>query len=259
MFKTSFCAVFFVFGFLQLFPMELVGKPLKNDSAAEIIRRAIAAHGGKRNLQKLAAFHLQAKGTIYATLAGRSDESPLTVDFFFQEPSNVRYVFKLRFDGQPLTMVRVFNGNKAWRKLNDKTEEQPEIALDGWRQSTYASKLKRLYPLLDEPDYVLTLMDQVDVSRRPANVVKVTHKGWKDLDLCFDKTTNLLVKTQGMINDDDGKAHLEEELLSNHKDFSGLKQFTTYVRIIDGKRNIELETIDVRFRARFEDQVFEKP
>jgi hypothetical protein len=59
--------------------------------------------------------------------------------------------------------------------------------------------------------------------------------------------------------DQNGKVKLVEEVFSSHKDFGGLKHFTKSVRLVDGRRHLEIDIVHLELGAKIPPEVFAKP
>jgi len=257
--KLSLLVALIALALLEMFQMQIHGGSSDRQGARDIIVSAISSHGGKKNLLRLTEFYLQQKGTIYAIASGRTERSPVSFDYWYQAPERIKYTLILQYQDHPLTVTRLFDGKRGIIKVNDKTDQLPETALEGWRHTAHVCKAKRLYPLVEESGFSLTILPETRIDGSPANAVKVEFKGRQDLNLYFNKGTGLLVKIAHRCIDDDGKFRLNEEFFSAYKDINGLKACTRYSRFIDGRKNIDLDLVDLKLDARFDPDVFARP
>jgi hypothetical protein len=247
--RVNWCA-FLVFGLMLTFAVRA------DDRAAleSLVDKAVQAQGGRARLEKLPAVTTKSKGTFHGLGAAVS----FTGEFAFQGPDRSKFDIEAEAGGQKFRLVVVLAGNKGWIKLNDDTEEQDKDDLAEAQEEAYAEWVATLVPLKDNK-FRLAPLGEVGVDGRPALGVKVSREGHRDVDLYFDRQTNLLVKTQAPVKDDDGQEVTEETFLSNYKDVQGTRQAMKVVVKRDGKLYLEIEVTECQLAEKLDDSVFAKP
>src|SRR5262249_31010971 len=116
-----------------------------------------------------------------------------------------------------------------------------------------------LVPLKDK-SYTLSTLGETKVGDRPALGVRVSSKGRRDVNLYFDKDTNLLVKSEMRGKDDQAKMAMNQEtFVSNYKDVGGVKEAMKFRMKRDGQPYLDAEIEDIRRQEKAEDSLFAKP
>jgi len=225
----------------------------KPDSAAEarqIIQRGIEAQGGEKQLERLSRnWRAKARGKAGSLeITGESltsgSKGRLTTTLHSLIPVNVTVVD---------------NGDRVWRSIAGITSEVTGKDLEEMRDGQYRHRVRNLLPLLHEPGFELSVLPEITVSDQPAVGIRVQSKGHRDIDLYFDKSSGLVVKTESRILPPGKPPIVLEQILSNFRDFDGLKlpmKFTKY----ENKRLTSVEEfVDITFVDKFDDHEFDKP
>jgi hypothetical protein len=221
-----------------------------------IIEKAIAAQGGARNLEKMKAVRMQAKGTAYVM----DMDFPFTIDASQQMPDKSRTVLKLTIMGNDVQIVEVLNGDKAWSQVAGTTKEAEAEDLAQMKFSQYTSRVQMLTPLLEDKQFTLTGLGESNINGKPAVGVKVAYPGQPDVKLYFDKDSSLLIKVTRPGREPINKGKVtQDEYYSAYKEFDGVKQPTKLLVNQDNKKFMEAEVTQLTFPGKFEDKVFTKP
>jgi hypothetical protein len=227
-----------------------------DDSAATraLVDRAVKAQGGAERLAKLPAVTGRLKGTFY----GLGDGVAFTGEFAAQGADRNRMEFEAETGGQKLRLVHVLNGDKGWVKVNDDTEELDKEGLAEAREEAYAEWVATLVPLRDRKRFSLSPLGEIKIDGRPAAGVRVSSEGRRDVNLYFDKTTGLLVKTEARLKED-GEEVTEETFLGEYKEVQGTKQATRLTVRRDGKPYLKCEVSNYRLAEKLDDALFARP
>jgi outer membrane lipoprotein-sorting protein len=219
-----------------------------DQDARGIIAKAMQATGGEEKLAKLKAMSWTEKGTFYGMGAG----VPYTGSYSAERPDK----FKMEIQG---VFTIVVNGDKGWMGANGSTQEMTKEQLDEQKQGLYAGSVASLVPLKDKA-YKLSLLGESKVGDRSAAGVKVSRKDHYDVNLYFDKETNLLVKTVSRLKDSMSGQEVEQEATySDFKEVEGVKVPTKVSIKRDGKQFVEAENSDMKLAEKLDDSVFAKP
>jgi hypothetical protein len=114
--------------------------------------------------------------------------------------------------------------------------------------------------LLRQPGIKLAPLGELKIGDRETVGLKVTQKGFPDIDLFFDKKTGLPYKTE--IRQKEGKQGMEMPhafIFDNYKEFGGVKQFTRAKFLRDDKSLAEIECSDFKPQEKLDDSLFAKP
>jgi hypothetical protein len=223
----------------------------------EIIRRAIQAHGGRDNLAKFCRYYIHARGIM---CAGES-QAPVEIEVWNDLPRRRKVVIRSDrglLPPQVATVIDVEGG--GWTHC---AEQGTRDMTDKDKRTNHAARLAgladRLFPLLEDNRFVLTMIGEVAVEGKPAIGVMVTAPGLEDYRLFFDKTTALLIKTERRGRDErTGQPELAEEYHDRYQDVAGAR-FATAGRKVAGECRMTVEYVEVRPLPALDENVFAKP
>jgi hypothetical protein len=225
----------------------------------KVIDKAIKATGGEEKLAKFKAETFKMKGKFYGT----GQEFDYTGEFQVQEPDKFRVQIDGDVNGMKATVyTQVVNGDKVWEKTFG--EEAKEVTdkdeLAEIKEDRNARRVEALLPLKDKA-YQLTSLGDVKVNDKPAVGIRVSHKGFRDVNLFFDKNSSLLVKVEKVVKDkmNGFKEQTEEELLSDYKEKDGIMHPMKLVIKRDGNKYLDGEVTDYELKEKLDDAVFAKP
>ena len=222
----------------------------------DTLEKAIKAHGGADKLNK----HLASTGNMKGKVHVMETTFEFTGEIASQAPDKLKVTIEFEAGGMAFKVIQVFNKDKGWASLNNTVMEMDKDQLAEAREELHASEVtNRLTPLLDK-EYKLSSLGEVKVNEKPATGIQVTRKGYRDMNLYFDKKTNLLVKTERRVRDDMSKQEMtQEEFLEDHKDISGLMVPQKLKIKRDGKDFLEGEMTDYKILEKLPDDTFAKP
>jgi hypothetical protein len=229
-------------------------------SPAEVIKKAIKAHGGSKALDKYKAATFKLKGTSYAV----GEDTAFTGEFNVQEPEQARLTLMLNIMGQDFKFVQVVNRTKGWRIIpgKDKTEAMNKEMLEEARGQMYAGWVTRLSPLKDKA-FKLSVVGEAQVDGRPALGIRVEREGKRPVNMFFDKKSSLLVKTEFTVKDEfaGDKETMQETIYKDYRNAgdTGLKYPGRVTVFRDGKRYSESEVTEFEALERLDDGVFAEP
>jgi hypothetical protein len=214
----------------------------------EVLARAIKAHGGAEKLEKLKASAIKTKGKLL--------ELEYTAETSIQMPDRSRTVAESKLG----KYVQILNGDKAWMKLGELSRECAKEEVTEMKEFLNAACIARLSVLAGE-EYKLSPLEEQSIDGHPAIGMRVARKGFRDVDLYFDKENGLLLKMQSRVRDSlrGGLECTSETLYSDYREVDGL--MTAYKSTIkyDGKVYNEVEITEVKYSDSLDDKVFEKP
>jgi hypothetical protein len=228
-----------------------------DDSAAarELIEKAIRAHGGEATLAKCPVMTMKFKGTVHG-----SDKTP-TILFKAQMTTNGAERVKLIVESDnfgKFILVSVLNGDRGWIGCNGETQEVKKDKLATMQEDAYSAWVASLLPLKDKT-FNLTMEGEANIDNRTALGVKVSRMGHRDVKLFFDKETGLLVKTERLAKDEQGKEVSEATFLSEHKDVQDTKQAMKITIFRGGRPYQTWEVMDYLLAANPNEGTFNKP
>jgi hypothetical protein len=225
------------------------------DAAKAIIDKAVKASGSEEKLTKLRSATIKIKGTVHHL----DMDIPFTGEITTQGPDQSRVVIQAKINAQNFTITEILNRDKGWKKDDNGTQEMTADELKEAQEGANESWVATLVPLKDKA-YTLSTLGETKVGDRPALGVRVSSKGRRDVNLYFDKDTNLLVKSEMRVKDEQARMEMNQEtFFSDYKDVSGVKEAMKFSIKRDGQPYLDAEIEDIRRQEKVEDSVFAKP
>ena len=227
------------------------------DKARAIIEKAIQAQGGEAKVAKLRTMRIKVEGTM-SFVPGQPD-LPFTIEDVWQMPHRYKTSSTFQLQDQKFIQIQAIDGDKGWVQANGQTQEMPREALDEMKEQVYAEDLDRL-AFLTEKNVEISTVDPLEVDGRPAVGVIVKMKGHRDVKLCFDRASGLLVKREHRLLDStSGKEVLQEVLFSDYQEKDGLKHYRKIVAFRDRKKVIDARVTEITVFDKLDEKVFAKP
>jgi hypothetical protein len=230
-------------------------------TSTAVIERHLKAVGGEEKLAKIKAATWKDKGKFF----GLGDEG---IDYTAETSALGTTKRKMSIQGEvaneKFSVVIVVSGDKGWTKTEDEVEDMDKEELDEQKEQMFADWTAFINPSALKTDaFKLSPLGEIKIEDRPMIGVKATAKGRRDMNLYFDKETGLLRKTEWQVKDTDGNVGggevQQEVLLSEYKDFDGVKVATKVSVKWAGKPYVESEQSDFQFHDKLDDAVFAKP
>jgi hypothetical protein len=233
--------------------------PVRGDDQVEmkaLIDKAIKAMGGEDKVLKYKAVTGKGKGTIYTP-----GEVTFTEESSWQPPKQYRFDMELDFGNAKVKQVFVFNGDKGWLKLGEKTEDMPKEMFEAFNDYFLALRAGLYLAELKADGVKLSPLGEVKVDDKPALGVQVSRKGLRDINLYFDKESGLPVKSEVTAKEVFGgdQEVLHEFFFSEFKNFDGARVFTKMVWVRDGKKYLERDVTEIKGMDKIEEGTFGKP
>ena len=227
----------------------------KTDPKA-VIKKAIEAHGGEKNLKKYQGVVQELKGTINVL----GQEVEFTGKSWSQGGEKNKTEMAFNLAGMEIAFSMGFNKDKAWMSMMGVVRALPEQFLKSMKGEAQAEAIGRLYPLLDKK-YKLTSVKGVKIDKNPTHGVKVEGKGMKPVTLYFDQKTNLLMRMAytGVDLAQQGATVKRELTFSGYKKGKqGIPQPAKFVMKKDG--DVEMEAkLKTTLHEKLKDSSFAQP
>jgi hypothetical protein len=219
----------------------------------DIVARAIKAHGGKDKLEKLKASVVKTKGQYYGL-----GEDPIEYngETALELPDHSRSEAESKLG----TYLQVINGDNGWIKLGDYSRECGREECKEMREQMNAVRIAHL-TVLNGDEYKLSPLPEESINERPVVGVRVQHKGYRDVNLFFDKEKGYLVKMQTRLKDVQvgGEEVTAETVYEDYREVDGVMVAHKFTLLYDGKTHNEGEVAQVTFADQLDDGMFEKP
>ncbi|HET6572094.1 MAG TPA: hypothetical protein VFG68_00705 [Fimbriiglobus sp.] len=223
-----------------------------DSQAREVVDRAIAQIGGAKKLTNLKAGVWKTSGTVRGV--------PSRAEFHGELPGKFRLDSTRAVDGKPTRFSRIINGDKGWVVEGEKVKPMSDEEMAHVRESFYHKRIATtLLPLTDKA-CKLSVVGQADVGGRPATAIRATRAGFPDVTLYFDQQTGLLAKTEMTGKDAaGGKGRKVELLLSDYKEFDGVKMAGRTKTYHDGKLFLDTELVEFHRADSLPGKTFDAP
>lgn len=172
----------------------LLAAPAQDAAAAAkpIVQKAIDASGGAELLGKLKA----GTGKIKGTLANLGTDIDFTGEMAYEVPSRYKLTLSADIAGSKTVVEQVVNGDKLKHTVNGAPKAIGERVKGEMGMALRLMEVMQLVPLLDAGRYTLAAEADAAVDGKPAAVVLVKGKDFKDTRLFFAKDTGLLLRTE---------------------------------------------------------------
>jgi len=226
------------------------------DEARAVIEKAAKAHGAKE-ADAIKGVQTKIKGTI--DLMGMS--IPFTGDSLVSPPNQLKVTIQLQIMGQQITTIQVLNGEKAWVNVVGQTTELEGDPLKEMKEQAYGGQVGNLWPLLKKDSkFTLSLLGEQQVDGKPAVGVKVASDGHRDIDLYFDKESNMLVKSESRtLHPMTMQEVPAQSYFKEYKDVDGRKEPKRLLINLDGQKYLDLEILETKYLDKVDENEFAKP
>ncbi len=214
----------------------------------EIIARAVKAHGGADNLEKCKASITKVKGKM--------------LDLDYTAVNSVQLPDRLRTAAESKLgkIVQIINGDKGWVKLGELSKECIKEELPEMREQLNVLRISHLTALA-EKEYRLSPLGEENIDGHQAIGIRVERKGYRDVNLFFDKENGLLLKMQTPIRDllRGGEEVAAETIYGDYRNIDGVMTAHKFTIKYDGKTYNEGEITEVKYSENLDDGIFDKP
>jgi hypothetical protein len=227
------------------------------DSAKDVLEKAITAHGGAELLTKNKAGQLKAKGKL--SLPGVGDVE-FTQEASYMLPDKFKESIEMTITGQTISVLTIANGKDISIEAAGMKIEASDAIRDSIKDATHLLAVGQMVGPAREKGYELSLTGESMVDGKPAVGVRASMKGKRDISLFFDAKTYLMVKMEYRTTDPmAGNEFSEERVLKDYKkDNEGnmVPQKVTVIR--DGKKYLEAEVTEAKYLEKLPDAEFKK-
>lgn len=223
-----------------------------------LLDKAIKAHGGAANLNKYLASTMKVKGK----LSVRGQALDYTGDFSVQMPDRMREEITVEVMGKKYPVIQVLNKDKGWSNTDGKTTAMNKMMLKEAREEMHSGWVTQQLTPLKGKDYKLSPLGEIKVGGREAAGMRVSHKGYRDVSLYFDKKNYRLLKVEARAKDLMGGGDKEEKVETFYEDYKPVQGMPVPHRLVmkrDGKDFLTGEVIEVKLLEKLGDEVFAKP
>jgi hypothetical protein len=225
-------------------------------SPRDIANKAIEAHGGADKLGRFKATMTTVHGKLHepsrtAVFTGRSAD---------ELPARQWYDYNVELpDGRKIQLIGAVDGNHEWTTIGGVDESYNKDEMMEVREGLHDEYVATLRPLLDQ-SVTLASAGETQIDGKPAVGIVVTVKGHRPVQLYFDKTSWLLVKSQcRQKNIQTDRFYIREVFFSRYRPVNGIQCAHQTKTNRDGKVFSEYELSDIKVLEKLEDTLFAQP
>ncbi|MBX7105439.1 MAG: hypothetical protein K1X57_15245 [Gemmataceae bacterium] len=230
-----------------------IAGPVAGQTPAEIVERAVKAHGGSA-VSKMKFVSHSAKGRfnfggidVPATRAGK-----------WALPDRVVWDLEMNREGTKLRTRIGVVGLAGWQQVNaNPAIDLSPTAYDTMVEESWMFWLSSILPL-NGKGLKFAPAEPAVVNNDAALGVLVTRDGKPDVTLWFSKATGLLTKAR-FKGSDGGRATSKEFVFADHKEFDGVKLPTKLTDYANGVRMGEWQITEWKFADKLNADDFNRP
>jgi outer membrane lipoprotein-sorting protein len=220
-----------------------------------VVRKAVEAHGGEKELSKFHAGTAKYKGTMHIV----NQIADITAENSFQKPDKFRSAMTLMIAGQNVEVITVFDGKKFWVSAAGNTMEVNDEKLIAEVRESLLIEGGGLVDILKD-SYELAAIGEVKVKDQDTIGIRVSKKGQRDVSYYFDKKTHLVAKIEMRATDQATKQEVnQEKYIVEYQDKGGLKVAKHVVILNDGNPFMDIEITEIQVHEKLDDSLFMRP
>jgi hypothetical protein len=227
----------------------------QEDETRALLEKAIKAHGGGKALAAVKAVQIKGKGKMYQPM-----ELTFTVEVISAPPDKMKLNVDFEAGGKNFTFLQVVDGKKGWRGLQGMIMEMTKKEMEEAREQAHVEEVTHLVVLRDKA-YKLSPLGEMKVGEHDAVGIQVSKKGFRDVNLYFDKKTHQLLKSEARTLEPMGEQEVaQEKLFSDYKKQPG--GWLAPMKLVvsnDGKKFMEVEISEIMTPDSLDPSVFAKP
>jgi plasmid stability protein len=239
--------------------MLLAAMPVRAQEAEAraILEKAFKAQGDEKVAKSLKSATAKAKGS--GQLEGMNFD--FTILIYIQEPAKHKTIINLSIAGQNLDITQALNGDKGWITVMGMTMDMDEDDVKEAKSTTYVESVCSLWTIKSDKEMKVSTIGESKVGDKAVVGIQVTKKDQRDVNLYFDKSTNMLVKSEARGRHPTTKTDvLEEKFYTEFKELvPGVKMPSKIAINYDGTRFMEFEITEMTPVERHDDSVFARP
>jgi hypothetical protein len=253
--------------YLLMLPIISPAAPAKDDQAEAqaILDKAIKALGGEEKLARLTSFALKSRGRFYFD----GETGIQTLELSCDLPGRLRRKSTFATD-DVATIECIINGDQGWISFNgiktsELTLEQIAREKDGLEKGLWTDLAVGHLPLLKGNGYKLTPLGDSKIGDRRVVGIKITREGQSDIQLYFDKDTDLPVKRSWLEKEPATSKNPSREsvnvevLFDDYKEVGGVKYPAKLTMFRNDKKTYEGMITELKIVEKFDEKTFAKP
>lgn len=223
-----------------------------DDASAEVIKKAIKAHGGADNLKKALSVRGTASGTMYRNGTSVTGE----IEYVVRLPDYERVTTKLKAD--PNKVIGIIAKDQFYLKYGNQALELSAVEQAEKKQNLLKQHALTLLPILVDKTYTTSSAGELLVGTVKTTGVRVQKDKCLDVTLYFDNHSGLLVKMidRGVA----GQNPVTRELhYSEYKEIDGVMRPMKVEASSEGKLLMKYLVQEEKLGQEIKDSEFAKP
>jgi hypothetical protein len=217
----------------------------------------IKAAGGEKNLKDAGAVTLKVTGQIdVAELM-----IPVEGNWSLRKLDRFRWDAKATVRGKVQSGGIVVHGDKGWI-INDEGKENPlpkEIGA-ALLVNLRVIRMAQNPLLLRDKGITLSSLGELKLDEREAVGLKISCKGFPDVDVFYDKKTAAPLKAEFRLKDlADGQEVVHVLRFDESKEANGITHFTKLKWLRDDKQHLQLDLSEIKVQETLDDSIFALP
>jgi hypothetical protein len=247
-----------IVGTLLVLGLVGIGRADEGKDARALLDRAIKAMGGEKVLAAEGSLAGKSKGNVVVN----NVKMPASNEWTVQGTDRLKWTTEVTINDKPVNITLGLDRGKGWLQAGDaKAGDFPKDYLPAFVKAFAGLRLvETLLPLRDK-GVKLSSLGEIKVDDKPAVGLKVARKGQPDLDLYFDKETNLPVEARMRLKDAGSGSEDVEYVgrFTDYKKIAGRMHFTKLKVERDGKVVVDMERSDIKVGEKLDDATFARP
>lgn len=165
--------------------------------------------------------------------------------------------FRVETEMQGQKMIQAYDGEKGWMIVPWISPDPQELAGDQLKQAMEQTDFEgELYNYKDK-GHSADFIGKVNVDGKEAYKIKLTTKDGSVKNYFIDAGTNLIIKVKAKVKAM-GKEIEVEQIMSNYKDFDGIKM-ATKMESVTGMGTMSIIIEEFKVDQKFDDTIFTRP
>jgi len=166
-----------------------------------------------------------------------------------------KFLVEMEMQGQK--MIQAYDGEKGWMIAPWISPDPQVLEGDQLKQATEQADFEGELYNYTQKGHTVDFVGKVNADGKEAYKLKLTSKDGSVKNYFIDAKTNLIFKVKAKI-EAQGQEIEVDQLLSDYKDFDGIKMATKMVSKTP-MGNVSITVIDFKINEKFDDAVFAQP
>ncbi len=226
-------------------------------TVVELTDKLIKATGGEKALKETGAFTLNVKGQVDVA----EQKIPVEGSWSLRGLDRFRWDAQATVGGKNQNGGILVQGDKSWLiGDNGQANALPKEISAALLLNLRVIRMIQNPRLLREKGVSLSSLGELKIDDRETVGLKVSCKGYPDVDLFYDKKTAAPMKAEFRLKDAaDGQEAAHTLRFDESKEANGITHFTKMKWLRDDKQHLEIELTAIKAEETLDDSVFALP